>query len=283
MAELPFADRGNSVQARGKMRAAKALGKTLGKTFGLNLVFVSLLTLTACTGQSQPTPTAEVMSPTVSTPAAGTTPAASPSAAATTPGPRTPVPPGSTTPTPGSANVDVTPTDVTVAGVVLSLRLDTARHMFEPAVASAVGSNPDPAASGGDQNKDKDKENVGSAVFPGGMLRVVGNFDAAQGAPADAPNAIIRHVVLTAKTKDGGQVVPYQSVSIDVLLDGRPVIFDQALVPMVMVDKDPRQLYYGNNIKLPQRGTYQVFVRLARNPLLGADQPPAAQFNLTVH
>jgi hypothetical protein len=41
-------------------------------------------------------------------------------------------------------------------------------------------------------------------------------------------------------------------------------------------------VYYGNNLKLTQRGTYQVFIRLQPSALLGKDQPQAAQFNLVV-
>jgi len=36
------------------------------------------------------------------------------------------------------------------------------------------------------------------------------------------------------------------------------------------------------SVKLTQRGTYQVFVRLQPTALLGKDQPQAAQFNLVV-
>jgi hypothetical protein len=67
----------------------------------------------------------------------------------------------------------------------------------------------------------------------------------------------------------------------DVLLDGHPVSFGLPAVPMVETDTDPH-LYYGNNIKLGQRGTYQVFVRVNRNLLMGKDQPQAAQFNVAV-
>jgi hypothetical protein len=69
----------------------------------------------------------------------------------------------------------------------------------------------------------------------------------------------------------------------DVLLDGHPISFGQPVVPMVAVAGDAPQLYYGNNIRLAQRGMYQVFVRLSRNPLLGSTQPEAAQFNVVVH
>jgi len=70
-------------------------------------------------------------------------------------------------------------------------------------------------------------------------------------------------------------------VSLDMLLDGRPVGFGQAVVPMAAM-ADNAHLYYGNNVRLAQRGTYQVFVRLTRTVLLGKDQPQAAQFNVVV-
>ena len=215
---------------------------------------------------------------TAANPSAAAKPSGSPSAAPA--GTRTPVQPVTGSPTPGQANVDVAPADATVGNVVLSLSFENPRHMFEQTTTAASSApNPDPAQT---PSADQQNANTGSAVFPGGMLRVTGNFDPSQGAPADVPNAILRHVVLALKMKDGGQVVPYQAVSVDILLDGRPVLSDQALVPMVAVDREPRTVYYGNNVKFPQRGTYQVFVRMQRNPLLGNDPPPAAQFNVTV-
>jgi hypothetical protein len=68
----------------------------------------------------------------------------------------------------------------------------------------------------------------------------------------------------------------------DLLLDGRPAASGQPLVPMIGTSDDPPRLYYGNNVRLPQRGTYQVFVRISRSPLLGVEQPDAAQFNVLV-
>jgi len=94
--------------------------------------------------------------------------------------------------------------------------------------------------------------------------------------------ALVRHVVLQVRSPDSGPAVPYLDVSMDVLLDGHPVAFGQAVVPMVALGADSPRLYYGNNLRLPQRGTYQIFVRMARSPMLGKDAPPAAQFNLSV-
>ncbi len=178
--------------------------------------------------------------------------------------------------TPGTAGVDVTPKEVTVGGVTLSLSLAPARHMFgEQSVIT-----PDPSQQ---QPQDATKtQSRGSVVFSDGMLQVANNIDSTQAPPTDSAQGIIRHVVVQVKTKDRGQPVPYLSLTMDVLLDGRPVIFDQGLAPMAAVDANPPQLYYGNNVKFTQRGTYQVFIRTQRNPLLGKDQPPAAQFNLTI-
>ena len=256
------------------------------KMLGMAILLTALLALSGCSaaGNGEEEPPAEeeqIMSPVAATnPTDATKPSGSPAPAAA--GTGTPAQPVNGSPVAGPANVDVAPAEAAVNNVVLALSFDNPRHMFEQTTTTASSApNPDPAQNADADDKDE-AVNTGSAVFPGGMLRVTGNFDAAQGPPADAPNAILRHVVLVAKTKDGGQVVPYQAVTIDVLLDGRPVIFDQALVPMVAVDREPRQVYYGNNVKFPQSGTYQVFVRMQRNPLLGEEAPPAAQFNVTV-
>jgi hypothetical protein len=69
----------------------------------------------------------------------------------------------------------------------------------------------------------------------------------------------------------------------DMLLDGRPMTSGLRVEPMVAAEASTPQLYYGNNIKLTQRGTYQVFVRIQPNALLRKNPPPAAQFNVDVH
>ncbi len=176
----------------------------------------------------------------------------------------------------GNAAAEVSPGDVTVGSVTLSFSLQPARHMFDMASAADL---PSPEQQQQDRSRVQTK---GSAVFAGGMLKVANNIDPSQNPPADSPQAIVRHVVLQVKDRSSGQVIPYLAVTMDVLLDGRPAIFDQALAPMVAVDSDSPQLYYGNNVKFPGRGTYQVFIRMQRHPLLGPDQPQAAQFNLTI-
>jgi uncharacterized protein involved in high-affinity Fe2+ transport len=89
-------------------------------------------------------------------------------------------------------------------------------------------------------------------------------------------------VAVQVRTSDTGQTVPYLGVSVDLLLDGHPIAFGQSVVPMVAQDADSPHLYYGNNVRLTQRGTYQLFVRLSRSALLGKDQSPTAQFNVLV-
>jgi hypothetical protein len=236
------------------------------------------LALAACVGQvsgragSTPSPAASA------TGAAGTG-IASPVGTGT-PGPATTAANGALSLSPaGSATAGiavvatVTPSNVAVGSVMLSMALQPARHMFDQAAVVT----PDPS-----QKPDATKsQNAGSAVFSG-MVEVTNNIDPLQSVAGDSAQSILRHVVLQVKTKDRDQPVPYLSVTMDLLLDGHPVLYDQQLVPMVAADQASPSLYYGNNVRFPQRGSYQVFVRMQRNPLIGADQPPAAQFNLVL-
>jgi uncharacterized protein involved in high-affinity Fe2+ transport len=115
------------------------------------------------------------------------------------------------------------------------------------------------------------------------MLKVTNNIDPSQPLPADGVQSIIRHVAINVSTADNNQAVPYLGVTMDLLLDGHPVFFGQSVVPMVSSDANPPRVHYGNNIRLQQRGAYQVFIRMSRNPLLGQNPPQAAQFNVLVH
>jgi hypothetical protein len=196
---------------------------------------------------------------------------------------RTPGTPSSTSgavavasPSPAPAIEDVSPAEVAVGGVVLSLAFEPPRHMLDQAMVATS----DPARQPEDPSKGPVSE---GAVVLGDMVHVTNNLDATQPLPGDSAQSILRHVHVQIRTKDGSQVVPYIGVSMDVLLDGHPVQFGQSIVPMVADPASSSQLYYGNNIRLPQRGTYQVFIRMASSPLLGKDQPQAAQFNLVVH
>lgn len=240
------------------------LGMRTGRTPGLLGIVLGALLVTACAGA--PPGEEQPVEP-------GGSPVATPAAQAGQGLSRV----TASTPTPGgNATAEVSPGDVTVGNVTLSLSLQPARHMFEMTSAADLPSL---------EQQAQDKSRVqakGSAVFAGGMLKVANNIDPSQNPPADSPQAIVRHVVLQVKDRASGQVVPYLAVTMDVLLDGRPAIFDQALAPMVAVDSDSPKLYYGNNVKFPGRGTYQVFIRMQRHPLLGPDQSQAAQFNLTI-
>jgi uncharacterized protein involved in high-affinity Fe2+ transport len=92
-----------------------------------------------------------------------------------------------------------------------------------------------------------------------------------------------RHANVQIRANDGGYPVPYLTVSMDVLLDGRPMTTGLAAVPMTAPDSTtPQLLYYGNNLKLTQHGTYQVFIRLQPTSVLGKDPPPTAEFNVVV-
>jgi hypothetical protein len=184
----------------------------------------------------------------------------------------------SPTPTLAPASVDVSPPQVQVGQISLSMSIEPARHMLPQTVALA--GDPDPAH----QTASPSSPAAGStALVLDGMLKLTNNLDASQALPDDQPQSMIRHVGLQVKTADVGTTVPYLSASVDMLLDGHPIISNVALVPMVAGDNTGPQLYYGNNLKLTQRGSYQAFVRLQPSALLGSDPPPSAQFNLVVH
>jgi hypothetical protein len=141
-------------------------------------------------------------------------------------------------------------------------------------------SNADPAQS---PTQTVPATSTQGALVLSDMIRVTNNMDPTQALPSDSGQSIVRHVAVQIRTGDTGQTVPYLGVSIDLLLDGHPMTFGQSVVPMVAQDADSPHLYYGNNVRLTQRGTYQLFVRLSRSALLGKDQPQAAQFNVLVH
>jgi hypothetical protein len=121
-----------------------------------------------------------------------------------------------------------------------------------------------------------------TALVMDGLLQLTNNVDRSQPVPDDQPQAILRHVRAEIRNANATYPVPYLSTSIDLLLDGRPVISSLALEPMVAAESATPDLYYGNNVRLVQRGTYQLFVRVQPNALLGNDPLPAAQFNMVV-
>jgi hypothetical protein len=182
------------------------------------------------------------------------------------------------TPSPNSiapAAVEVSPPEVRVGDLVLSLVFEPARHMVDQAAVFNASLAPPATPTASDTASQ-------GAVVLNDMVRVTNNLDPTQPVPADSAQSILRHVVIRVRSGADVQAVPYLGVSLDLLLDGHPVGFGQSAVPMVPANADPPRLYYGNNVRLGQRGTYQVFVRLSRNMLLGKEQPQAAQFNVSV-
>jgi uncharacterized protein involved in high-affinity Fe2+ transport len=169
---------------------------------------------------------------------------------------------------------------VTAERVTVDLSLDPARHMFDSAPSSSAAGLQQPTPQGSASNA---SQSSSSAVFTGGMVGVTNNIDPSQAPPADSAESIVRHVVVHVKTKSNGQTIPYLNVTMDLLLDGHPVLYDQVLEPMMAADSSSPQYYYGNNVKFPQAGTYQVFIRVQPNPMLGSNPPHAAQFDVILH
>jgi hypothetical protein len=215
--------------------------------------------------------------------AAVASPVASPTLASS--GLATPVAPlnstaASTGPTPAlpPATVDVSPAQVPVGQFSVSMAVQPARHMLPQ--AAALTGDPDPAHQASSTSSTASSS---TSLVLEGLLQLTYNVDVSQPMPDDQPQSMVRHVGVEVRAGDTGATVPYLSATVDMLLDGHPVISSVALEPMVSGDSTTAQLYYGNNLKLTQRGSYQAFVRLAPNALLGTDPPPAAQFDLVVH
>jgi hypothetical protein len=202
----------------------------------------------------------------LATPGVANTP--NPSAAVASPA----VPPITTT---------VAPPSVQAGGVTLSLTLEPARRMIADTESQAAD-QPSDHPSGGAESKPADSKPAAlTALTLDGLLKVTNNLDPSQPAPADDPQSMMRHLNLQIRANDGGYPVPYLSVSMDILLDGRPAISGLSVVPMTAPDSaTPQLLYYGNNLKLTQRGTYQFFVRMQPTSVLGKEPPPTAEFNV---
>jgi hypothetical protein len=185
--------------------------------------------------------------------------------------------PSSAAPALPPATIDVSPAHVQIGGVTMSLTFEPARHMLAQTVA--LTSDPDPAHQAGSTQT---QASTALVLDGSGLLRLTNNIDPSQLLPDDQPQAIVRHVNVQVTNGDTANPLPYLAVSLDMLLDGRPVASGLAVVPMLAAESTTPQMYYGNNLKLTQRGTYQVFVRLQPNALLGKDPPPTAQFNVLV-
>ena len=175
----------------------------------------------------------------------------------------------------GAANITVAPGEVTLGSVVFSFSVQPAEPMYDPSRAPATPTN--------DQQNDNPPKPKGFAILGGLALKVTNNFDPSQSAPADEPSALVRHVTLQIKDKGSGQLIPDAEVTIDVLRDGRPVLQDQPLVPMVQAGGNVSQMHYGNNVKFPGPGEYQIFVRTKPSPLLGPKPLGVAQFNVSIN
>jgi hypothetical protein len=234
----------------------------------ISLVSAVLVAATACASA----PNAAAPS---SQPGAAVSPVPSPSPVAASLGNS---PAGVATPALPPATVEVTPAQVQAGTLSMTLSIEPARRMLDESMATA--NDPDPAH----QASSDAANSAGSTAFVlQGMLQLTNNFNPAQQIPDDLPQSMIRHINVRIHTADATETIPYLATTMDVLLDGHPVVSNVPLVPMVNAEAAPAQLYYGNNVKLTQRGAYQVFVRLQPNPLLGKDAMPAAQFNVTVH
>ena len=234
------------------------------KIIRLSLFCTVLLAATACvTAQGAPAPS--------SAPAAAVSPVPSPSPVAASAA-------GAATPALPPAIMDVSPAEVQAGSLSLSLAVDRARHMLDQ--TAATSSDPDPAH----QANSAGANSAGStALVLGSLLQLTNNFNPAQQIPDDQPQSMLRHINVQIRSGAGTETIPYLSASMDVLVDGHPVLSGVPLVPMVDAEGAPVHLYYGNNVKLTQRGEYQVFVRVLPNALLGKDPLPAAQFNVAVH
>jgi hypothetical protein len=246
-------------------------------SLALILPVVVALFVSACTSGGGATPAAEI------TPAAGQLASTSTSPSSPSPVAEQGTPsagsPGfvqsDTTPTPGGAgNVEVSPGEVALGEVILTLSVEGAQPMYD-----ASKQAPTPSGNA-DQQKDQNKPK-GLAVLGGMALQLTNNYDPSQSPPADQANQMVRHVALQVKDKASGQLVPHVVVSMDLLKDGRPVLQDQQLVPMVQSGGTVSQMHYGNNVKFPGPGDYQVFVRMQPSPLLGQGSAGAAQFNVS--
>jgi hypothetical protein len=160
----------------------------------------------------------------------------------------------------------------------MTMSIERARHILDQSLAAA--NDPDPAH----QTSNGAAGSAGSTAFVlQGLLQLTNNFNPAQQIPDDLPQSMVRHINLQIHDGVAAGTIPYLATSMDVLLDGHPVVSNVPLLAMVDAEATPAQLYYGNNVKLTQRGDYQFFVRVLPSALLGKDPVPAAQFNVAVH
>ena len=234
------------------------------KILSLSIFSTVLLAVTACVSA----PSAAAPS---SAPAASVSPVPSPSPVTAS------APAGQTTALP-PATVDVSPGEVQAGSLSLRLSVDRARHMLDQSAATTT--DPDAAHQA---SSDATNSGGSTAYVLQSLLQLTNNFNPAQQIPDDDPQSMVRHISVQIRSGSASETVPYLAASMDVLLDGHPVLSSVPLVPMVDAEAAPAQLYYGNNVKLTHRGEYQVFVRVVPNAMLGRDALPAGQFNVAVH
>jgi hypothetical protein len=136
------------------------------------------------------------------------------------------------------------------------MALEPARHMVAQNTALKV-------------DADRAHETAGTTDSPGstalvlnGVLQLTNNIDPSQSVPDDQPQAMFRHVNVQIRGADAGELIPYLSTSMDLLLDGRAAISNLPLEAMVAAESTPSELYYGNNLEFMQTG-YLSGVRAA--------------------
>lgn len=190
--------------------------------------------------------------------------------------------PATTPPSGAPANVRVSASEVTLENLTLTISVQTARRMI---VGSAAPGAPTPQAQQGQGNQGQGGPAQQEMVLGSQTQQIGKNLDAAQGPPPDPKDGqgdYIRNVSIQVKDRSTGQVIPYLAVSMDILRDGRPVQYDQALVPAIPQGGNAGQMHYTNNVAFPGKGRYQLFVRIQPSPVLGNSAPPSIQFEVAI-
>ncbi len=182
------------------------------------------------------------------------------------------------------ANIRVPTTEATVGNLTMTLSVAQARRMVVGAAAASGTSTPQSQqGQGGNQRQGGPAQQ--EMILGDQTQQVNKNLDPSQGPPPDPKDGqgdYIRNVTIQVKDNSTGQVVPYLIVSMDLLRDGRPVQYDQALLASVPQGESVEQLHYTNNVAFPGKGRYQLFVRIQPSPVLGNSAPPSTQFEVII-
>src|SRR5439155_1630565 len=111
-----------------------------------------------------------------------------------------------------------------------------------------------------------------------GVLAACGAAPSGQAGGPDAGTAAVAATPATPAATARGRppATPGGSIAVDIDVTPGYVAVRARTLSL------PPQFYYGNNVKFPQLGVYQVFIRTQRIPLLGKEAPPAAQFTLAM-